>query len=103
MTVAFVMFPHTDNPLLNWPDNENSKTWMKIFLVLHLLAALCTLMAQYLLVYCTIGFWDRLYSRYESDLTEKRIMFKVRMREVLNNEMSSALLKEQEFDKDEWT
>jgi hypothetical protein len=68
MQVAFVLWPHTDDPRFIWVDSHNTHVWMNIYLMFHLIIAACTLMGVYLLVYYTIWFFDRCYSRYEHDL-----------------------------------
>ncbi len=69
MQIAFVLWPHTANPRFTWTDSHATHVWLNIYLMVHLAAAACTLMIQYLFVYYTIGIFDRCYTRYELDLS----------------------------------
>lgn len=66
--VAFVLWPHTTNPRFLWEDDHHGRTWMTIFLMIHIMASLITLMVQYLVVYFMIDIFDRMYIKYEMDL-----------------------------------
>jgi hypothetical protein len=68
MQIAFVLWPHTTNPRFIWVDDHASHVWLNIYLMLHLMMAALTLMAQYLFVYYTIDVLDKCFTRYELDL-----------------------------------
>jgi hypothetical protein len=70
MQIAFVVWPHSTNPRLQWVDNHAAHTWLNIFAMLHVLVAACVLMGQYLFIYATIRFWDKMYTRYEIDVSK---------------------------------
>jgi hypothetical protein len=67
MQIAFVVWPHSTNPRLQWVDNHAAHTWLNIFAMAHVSAAACLLIGQYLFVYATIRVWDRMYTKYELD------------------------------------
>lgn len=101
MQVAFVLWPHTDNPRFHWEDDHVGRTWMNIFLMIHMCLSLITLMVQYLFVYYTIDIFDRCYTRYELDVHELNKSYEevkgVRMYNYdSNNKEYAGLLNEEE-------
>lgn len=77
MQIAFVVWPHTDNPLFIWKMDHTSHTWLSISLMFHLIFCAILLMIEYLFVYFLINVFDKYYQRYELDLEEvKKIQIK---------------------------
>lgn len=69
MQIAFVVWPHTTNPVFVWNMDHPSHTWLTVSLMFHLMGCAILLAIQYLFVYFLINLFDRCYERYELDLT----------------------------------
>jgi hypothetical protein len=67
MQIAFVVWPHNNNPHFQWKEDHATHAWLTILGMTHLMICSVVLTIQYLSVYLTIRFWDRLYSKYEID------------------------------------
>lgn len=93
MQIAFVVWPHTDNPRFVWKDDHESHTWLNIYMMIHMIAALCVIMIQYWIVHGSIELWDKYYSKYELDVdTEPGLRLKLND----NREYSALLTHEEE-------
>lgn len=74
MQIAFVVWPHTDNPIFLWKDDHSSHVWLSISLMYHFVGCTILLMCEYLVVYATMNMFDRCYERYEIDVESERVV-----------------------------
>lgn len=72
MQIAFVVWPHTSNPIFIWGTDHASHTWLNVSLMYHFIGCAIILLLQYTFINCTINTFDRCYQRYEQDLDDKK-------------------------------
>lgn len=103
MQVAFVVWPHTTNPMFIWKNDHASHVWLSISLMYHILGAGMLLLAEYALVYAFMDVFDRCYDRYELDLESRddviqsgKVMRKTDLNNHENHKEYSFLIDEEE-------
>jgi hypothetical protein len=99
MQIAFVVWPHTTNPIFIWGNDHASHAWLSISLMIHISIAAFTLMFQYVWVYFSLSLFDKLFSRYEleNNLRNEKDQINYKFNYNKDNKIEySALLNEDE-------